>query len=75
MYVVKRLLQLAPELAWKRNARGMTPLEHIEALLESPDALASLAQALAQNGKRCATKQELQGIAKVLEQAVPTPSL
>lgn len=75
LHATKRLLQLAPELAWKRNSRGLTPLEHVEALIEYPEALSSLAQALAQNGRRCATKQELVGIAKVLEQAIPTPSI
>lgn len=75
LHATKRLLQLAPELAWKRNSRGLTPLEHVEALIEYPEALSSLAQALAQNGRRCATKQELVGIAKVLEQAMPTHSI
>lgn len=75
LHAIKRLLELAPELAWKRNSHGLTPLEHVEALIEYPEALSSLAQALAQNGRRCPTKQELLGTAKVLEQAIPTPSI
>lgn len=75
LHATKRLLQLAPELAWKRNAHGMTPLEQVEALIENPDSLSSLADKLAQNGRRCATKQELVSIGNLLEQAIPTPSI
>ena len=75
LHATTRLLQLAPELAWKRNARGMTPLEQVEALIESPEALSSLAHKLAQNGRRCATEQGLESIVLVLEQAIPTRSV
>ena len=68
-HVVGRLLQLAPRLAWQRNSQGMTPLEKVEYLIENPGALQNLANQLAQNGRRCATKQELESIAQLLEAA------
>jgi hypothetical protein len=68
---VTRLLQLAPELAWQRDSHGMTPLELVESLIESPEALQVLADRRAQDGKRCATKAELAEIAQLLEQAIP----
>lgn len=75
LHAVKRLLQLAPELAWQRNSRGVTPLEQVESLIENPEALRGLANRLAQDGRRCASKQELVGIVQVLEQAIPAPSI
>lgn len=75
LYATKRLLQLAPGLAWKRNVRGETPLEQLETLIEHPEALSSLAHKLAQGGKRCASREELVSFAQVLEQAIPAPSL
>lgn len=73
VHAVKRLLQLAPELAWQRDSRGMTPLEEVEFLIENPEALQSLANRRSQDGRRCATKQELVSIAQLLEQAAPVP--
>ncbi|WP_397448666.1 ankyrin repeat domain-containing protein [Pseudomonas sp. NA-150] len=73
-HAVKRLLQLAPQLAWQRNSQRMTPLERVEYLIEKPKALQELAEKLAQNGRRCASKQELMNIAHMLEQATPAPT-
>lgn len=75
LYATKRLLQLAPELAWKRNLRDMTPLEQVETLIEHPAALSSLAHKLAQAGNRCASRHELLSTAQVLEHAIPMPSI
>ncbi len=74
LYATERLLQLAPELAWKRNLRGMTPLEQVEVLIEHPEALSSLAHKLAQAGNRCASRHDLLRTAQVLEQAIPMTS-
>ncbi len=74
LYATERLLQLAPELAWKRNLRGMTPLEQVEILVEHPEALAALAHKLAQAGNRCASRNDLLRTAHVLEQATPMTS-
>lgn len=71
LHAARRLLRLAPELAWQRNLQGMTPLELVESLIENPEALRDLADQRAQDGKRCATKQELENIAQLLEQAAP----
>ncbi|TNF20027.1 MAG: ankyrin repeat domain-containing protein [Vibrionaceae bacterium] len=70
-YAVKRLLQLAPELAWQRNAQGRTPLEAVEFLIEYPEALNELNRHLAHNGRQPPSKQALEGIAQLLEQAEP----
>jgi len=74
LHAVKRLLQMAPELAWQRNSQGATPLEQVEFLIENPDALKDLNERRAQDGKRFATKQELMDIAQLLEQAIPCRS-
>lgn len=74
-YATKRILELAPELAWKRDDRGHTPLEFIEFLIEQPEALSVFAQELAINGRRCASRQELVSMVKVLEQATPAASV
>jgi hypothetical protein len=71
IHAVKRLSQLAPELAWLRDANGKTPLELAEFLVEHPDALEALAERLARDGKFCASKQELEAIAHILEQVPP----
>lgn len=71
LHAVRRLLQLAPELAWRRNSQGLTPLEKIEYLIEHPTALRELASQLVQNGRRCASKKELMSIAQMLERATP----
>lgn len=71
LHATRRLLQLAPELAWQRNSQGMTPLERVEYLIENPQALQMLAEELRQNGRRCASKRELEEIASLLEQVAP----
>lgn len=75
LHATKRLLQLAPELAWQRNSYGMTPLEWVEYLVETPQALQELAEQLRQDGRRCASKQELMNIISVLGQASPATSV
>ncbi|MGE6373680.1 ankyrin repeat domain-containing protein [Stutzerimonas stutzeri] len=71
LHATQRLLQLAPELAWRRNSQGMTPLERVEYLIENPQALQRLAEELRQNGRRCASKRELEEIVSLLEQVAP----
>lgn len=71
LHATRRLLQLAPELAWQRNSQGMTPLERVEYLIDNPQALQRLAEELRQNGRRCASKRELEEIASLLEQVAP----
>lgn len=71
LHATQRLLQLAPELAWQRNSQGMTPLERVEYLIENPQALQRLAEELRQNGRRCASKRELEEIVSLLEQVAP----
>ena len=71
VHAVRRLLQLAPGMAWKRDSFGRTPLELSEYFIEHPDALKELAERRARDGKRCASKQELELIAKLLEAVAP----
>lgn len=71
LHAVRRLLQLSPRLARQRNSQGMTPLERINYLIDNPEALSLLANQRAQNGQRCATKQELLATADLLAQATP----
>lgn len=71
VHAVKRLVELAPGLAWKRDTFENTPLELVEQLIEYPEALAELAQIRAREGKRCASKQELEAIVALLEAAAP----
>ena len=71
LHATQRLLQLAPELAWKRNSQGMTPLERVEYLIENPQALQMLTEELRHNGRRCASKRELEEIVSLLEQVAP----
>ena len=68
-HAIKRLLQLAPVLAWQRNTHGMTPLELVELLIEDPDCLQILAEEVGRNGGCCPSKQELMKAAQMLEQA------
>ena len=69
MHAVERLLQLAPELARKRDEQGMTPLELAESLIDNPSALTALNNQRVQNARRSVSKQELRGVARLLEQA------
>lgn len=74
LHATRRLLQLAPELAWQRNAQGMTPLERIEYLINNPRAIQHLAKELELQGRRCATKDELVKVVNLLEKAeLPPP--
>lgn len=70
-HAVKRLVQLAPGLAWKSDAFGNTPLELVEQLIEHPEALTELSKRRAQDGKGCASIQELEMIVALLETAAP----
>ena len=49
----------------------MTPLERVEYLIENPKALQMLAEELRHNGRRCASKRELEEIVSLLEQVAP----
>jgi hypothetical protein len=71
LHATRRLLQLAPELAWLRNSQGVTPLERVEYLIDNPLALQRLAEELMQNGRRCASKRELEEIVSLLGQVAP----
>lgn len=71
VHAVNRLMTLAPRLVWKRDSFGKTPLELAEFYFEHPDALKSLAEQRARDGKRCASKQELEAIVQLLEQMAP----
>ncbi len=68
-HAAKRLLDLAPRLAWQQNVNGMTPLELIETLIEKPKALEVLTDVRGRQGQTCATKGELEEIAVILEKA------
>ena len=68
LHAVKRLIELAPHLAWQCNSQGDTPLEHVERLIENPIVLKKLSNALALQGDRCASKAELMNVVKLLEQ-------
>lgn len=70
LHAVRRLLHPSPKLARQRNSQGMTPLELINHLIDNPEALSLLANQRAQNGLRCATKQELLVTADLLAQAM-----
>lgn len=67
-HAAKRLSQLAPGLVWQRDANNMTPLELAESLIEQPAVLEVLAKQRAQDGKRCASKKELEAIVHLFEQ-------
>lgn len=69
LHAVNRLLQLEPKLAWQRNIHDQTPLEHIEYLIETPDAFQMLNENLIQEGRPRVIKSELECIVSVLEKA------
>lgn len=71
VHAVRRLVQLAPKLAWERDSFKNTPLELVDHLIEHPEALDRLAEIRARDGKRCASKQELEVIVALLETATP----
>lgn len=68
MHAVKRLVEMAPDLAWQRNSQKMTPLERVEDMIENPQALKFLSDTLSAQGNRCASKSELMSVVKLLEQ-------
>jgi hypothetical protein len=70
VHAIKRLLVLAPDLAWQRNENEMTPLELVETLIEEPKALQVLAEEIGRNGGRCPSREELIRVVRILE-AVP----
>lgn len=72
IHAAKRLSKLAPALVWQRDAHNETPLELAESLVAQPAKLEMLARARARDGKRCASKEELEAIVLVLEQLPST---
>lgn len=73
LHAVNRLSELAPNLVYKRDQHGHTPIELAERLIENPDKLDFLAKTRAQDGKGCASKQELETIVSVLQQVAFVP--
>lgn len=73
LHAVQRLSELASRLVRERDSHGNTPLELAEHLLENPDALQVLKERRAQDGKGCASKQELEAIVSVLEHVAFVP--
>ena len=71
LHSVKRLLELAPQLAWQCDDNGDTPLEYVERLLEYPAALQDLTKKLTENGRRTPSKEEIEAIVSMLEDAPP----
>ncbi len=69
--VGKRLLRLAPGMVWQRDSFGNALLELAEYLIEHPDALKGLGELRAQDGKRCASNQELEVVVQLLELVAP----
>jgi hypothetical protein len=68
-HAIKRLLVLAPDLAWQRNEDEMTPLDLVETLIEEPKALQLLAEEIGRNSGRCPSREELIRVVELLEQA------
>lgn len=71
IYAVEKLVEFTPSQLWERDNEGFTPLELVEYLIEDSEALAMLARASQKNGYSCGSKQELEKIIEVLEQAIP----
>lgn len=69
LHSVKRLLELAPLLAWQRDDNGDTPLEYVERLLEDPTVLQDLTKKLTENGRRTPSKEEFKAVVSMLENA------
>jgi len=70
IYVVEKLVHLAPQQLWEKDHSGFTPLELVENLIENPEALQMLEQQSRKNGYSCGTQQELEKILEVLEQSL-----
>ncbi|MFY3776432.1 ankyrin repeat domain-containing protein [Marinobacter salsuginis] len=68
-YAIDRLIELSPELAWRRDSHDMTPLELAEKLCEEPDALAYLNQELEKQKRKPVYAKDLQGLISSLENA------
>lgn len=69
LHAIKRLLVLAPNLAWQRNEDEKTPLELVETLIDEPTALQVLAEEIGRNGGRRPSREALIGVVELLEQA------
>lgn len=67
LHAVKRLIQMAPELAWQRDSKKVTPLELVEFFIEHPEGLKNFSGVLAAQGNRCASKGELMLVMQLLE--------
>ena len=68
IYAVKKLVELVPNQLWEKDHAGFTPLELVEYLIETPEALDLLRQQSRKNGYSCGAQQELEKILEVLEQ-------
>lgn len=69
VHAIKRLLVLAPNLAWQRNEDEKTPLELVETLIDEPTALQVLAEEIGRNGGRRPSREALIRVVELLEQA------
>lgn len=69
LHAIRRLLHLAPELAWRRNSQRMTPLERIEYLIENPASHQRLLDKVGRQNTRCGTREELLVAVSSLENA------
>lgn len=68
LHAVKRLVAMSPELVWVRDARGMTSLELVEFFIENPEELEKFTGELAKQGIRCASREGLVHVQKMLTQ-------
>lgn len=68
-YAIDRLIELSPQLAWRRDSHDMTPLELAEKLCEEPDALAYLNQELEKQKRKPVYAKDLEGLISSLENA------
>lgn len=75
VHAIKRLLVLAPNLAWQRNEDEKTPLELVETLIDEPTALQVLAEEIGRNGGRRPSREALIRVAEILELAQPISGL
>ena len=69
-HAAERLLKIAPELIWKKDVHGLTPLELAEALFEQDEAREMLERALREEGRSCPTRGEFQDMGKLIEKAI-----
>jgi ankyrin repeat protein len=59
VHAMKRLLLMAPHLAWQGDTHGMTPLELVKELIEEPQYLQKHAEAVCHNGGQCPSREAL----------------